>query len=143
MRLVRIFDEYADITVMGKSNHSRYDALYEVVRIPDARVDLERIQKYVQSLQTRFPDKNFMLKKVKFEGKEYYVISRKSYIITPDGKRKKVRDRIPIYIDLEEQAFYIPKSYIEKNRKLANYVIMRVLGALGVSRVRYAGILGR
>jgi type II secretory pathway component GspD/PulD (secretin) len=143
MRLVRIFDEYADITVMGKSNHSRYDALYEVVRIPDARVDLDRIQKYVQSLQQRYPDKNFMLKKVKVEGKEYYVISRKSYIITPDGKRKKVRDRIPIYIDLEEQAFYIPKSYIEKNRKLANYVIMRVLGALGISRVRYAGILGR
>jgi type II secretory pathway component GspD/PulD (secretin) len=143
MRLVRIFDEYADITIVGKSNHSRYDALYEVVRIPDARVDLDRIQKYVQSLQQRYPDKNFMLKKVKIEGKEYYVISRKSYIITPDGKRKKVRDRIPIYIDLEEQAFYIPKSYIEKNRKLANYVIMRVLGALGVSRVRYAGILGR
>jgi hypothetical protein len=84
-----------------------------------------------------------MLKKVKVEGKEYYVISRKSYIITPDGKRKKVRDRIPIYIDLEEQAFYIPKSYIEKNRKLANFVILRVLGALGVARAKYVQTLGR
>jgi hypothetical protein len=143
MRLVRIFDEYADITIVGKSNHSRYDALFEVVRIPNARVDLDRIQQYVKSLQTRFPDKNFMLKKVKVEGKEYYVISRKSYIITPDGKRKKVRDRIPIYIDLENQAFYIPKSYIEKNRKLANFVILRVLGALGVARAKYVQMLGR
>jgi hypothetical protein len=116
MRLVKIFAEYDDITIVGKSNHSRYDALYKVVRVPDAKVTLEKIQEYVRSLQERFPDKNFMLKEVKVDGRRFYVITKKSYIKTPDGKKKIVKDRIPIYIDIENQEFYIPESYIKYNK---------------------------
>ena len=143
MRLVKIFDEYDDITIAGKSNHSRYDALYKVERVPDARVTLEKIKEYVRSLQNRFPDREFMLKEVEVDGKKLYAITRKSYVKTKDGRKKIVKDRIPIYVDIEKQEFYIPKSYIKYSRKLANYVIMRVLGALGVARVRYVEMLGR
>jgi len=142
MRLIRIFDDYNDITILGKSNHSRYDALYRVVRKPDARVTLEELQQYVRSLQQRYPDKNFMLKEVKMDGRRFYVITKKSYMRTPDGRKKIIKDRIPIYIDVENQEFYIPESYVRYSRKLANYVIMRVLGALGVAKVKYVRILG-
>jgi len=143
MRLVKIFDEYDDITIAGKSNHSRYDALYKVERVPDARVTLEKIKEYVRSLQNRFPDREFMLKEVEVDGKKLYAITRKSYVKTEDGRKKIVKDRIPIYIDVQNQEFYIPESYIKYSRKLANYVIMRVLGALGVARVKYVEMLGR
>jgi len=143
MRLVRIFDEYSDITIVGMSNHSRYDALYRVVRIPDAKVTVERVEEYVRSLQERYPYRNFMLKQVNMYDRKFYVITRKSYTKTPDGRIEVVRDRIPVYIDIENQEFYIPESYIRRNRRLANYVIMKVLGALGVARVEYVRMLGR
>ena len=59
-----------------------------------------------------------------------------------DGKRVRVRDRIPIYVDLERQEFYVPQSYLRRRKKLANYIIMRTLGTLGVSRMRYIKTVG-
>jgi hypothetical protein len=86
--------------------------------------------KYVNSLQQRYPNHNFYLRR----WRNYHIITRKG---------KYVKGRVSIYIDLEKQAFYIPKSYLQKNPKLANYIIMVTLGALGVSQSKHEAILSR
>jgi len=55
-------------------------------------------------------------------------------------KRKRIKDRVPIYFDLEAQRFYVPHTYVETQPKLVNYICMVTLGALGVSQSRYVGM---
>ena len=136
-KLVKIFDEYDNITIRGKSNFGRYDAIYKLVKVDGATITLSKLIEYVQSLQKRFPDKNFRLRSVMRSGKQLFCIDKKSYMRTPDGKIKTFKDRVPIYFDLDEQAIYVPKSYLKYQKRLAHYVLMRTLGALGLARVRY------
>lgn len=135
-RLVKVFDEYDDIIIKGKAFNNRYDALYRLVKKPDVNIDLDKLKEYVDGLQKKYPLHNFQLKTVRIGKKLFYVISRKSYAII-DGKKVKVKERVPIYIDLDAQEFYIPKSYITKNRKLTNYILFRTLGSLGVAKIQY------
>ena len=65
-------------------------------------------------------------------------------IITQQLKRlkrkvKKKKDVVPIYVDLENQRFYVPSSYVKRNPKLVNYICMVTLGSLGVSQSKYMG----
>jgi len=53
------------------------------------------------------------------------------------------KDAIPIYFDLQNQRIYVPKTYMDKKPKLANYILMRTLGALGLTKTRYKKIIGR
>jgi len=53
------------------------------------------------------------------------------------------KDAIPIYFDLENQKIYVPKTYMDKKPKLVNYILMRTLGALGLTKIRYKKIIGR
>lgn len=131
-RLVKIFDEYNDIKIKGKSCKSRYDALFTLVKNQSTPVTLDKITEYVNNLQAKYPNRGFMLKRIRLNNKTFYIITKKSI-----NAGKIVKDRIPIYIDIDNQEFYIPQSYIKKQKKLANYVIMRVLGALGVAKVKY------
>ena len=141
VRLLEIFRDFK-IYIRGSSNRGYYTALYEVVRREDARVvTVEDLREYIRKLQERYPDRNFMLKKVKVKGKEYYVITRKSYYIDSEGRKRIVYDRVPIYFDLENQKFYVPKSYLKIKPKLVKYIVMRVLGALGVARVKYVKLV--
>jgi len=138
-KLVKIFDEYTP-TVRGKGNFGRYDQLFEVVKKPNPRrVTFEDLAEYVFNLKERYPSENFQLREVELNGRKFYVIDKKSRKKLPDGRVVRVNDRVPIYIDLERQEFYVPKWYLKNRRRLANYIIMRTLGKLGVSRVRYIG----
>lgn len=138
-RLVEIFTEHKPI-VKGKSQRGRYEALYEVIPKPPSfrrRVTLQSVKEYVENLQQRYPEKEFKLYRVKIEGKEYVVITRKAHWKDYLGRRHEVTDRASIYVDLEEQRFYVPFSLLKRRRKMVNYAILRTLGALGVSTVRY------
>ena len=139
MRLVKIFDEHVP-TVRGKGNFGRYDQLFEVVKKPNPRrVTFEDLAEYVFNLKERYPNENFQLREVELNGRKFYVIDKKSWKKLPDGRRIRVRNRIPIYVDLQNQEFFVPESYLKKQKRLANYIIMRTLGALGISTVKYIG----
>ena len=142
MKLLEVFKDF-EVMLEGSSQWGRYRALYRLVPVKNRKkVTLQDLERYAKSLQMRYPDKEFYLKKVKVKGKEYYVIAKKCIIKV--GRFKKIRqyDRIPIYIDLENQKFYVPKSYVETKSKLTAYILMRVLGTLGVAKVRYVKMLG-
>ena len=138
-RLVKIFDEHVPV-VRGKGQFGRYDQLFEVVKKPNPKkLTLEDLAEYVFNLKERYPDRGFQLREVELNGRKFYVIDKKSYKRLRNGRIIRVNDRVPIYIDLERQEFYVPKWYLKNRRRLANYIIMRALGTLGVSTVRYVG----
>ena len=139
IRLVKIFDEHVPV-VRGKGQFGRYDQLFEVVKKPNPKkLTLEDLAEYVFNLKERYPDRGFQLREVELNGRKFYVIDKKSYKRLRNGRIIRVNDRVPIYIDLERQEFYVPKWYLKNRRRLANYIIMRALGTLGVSTVRYVG----
>jgi len=138
MKLLEVFKDF-QIQIRGMSN--RYKATFKVVPKPNPKhVTLEDLQNYIKRLQEKYPERNFYLRKTRVKGKEYYVITRKCYYIGKDGKRHRAYDRVPIYVDLENQKFYVPKSYVEKSRRLTNYICMVTLGSLGVSQSKFAGM---
>jgi len=141
-RLVKIFDEHRPM-VRGKGYFGRYRQLFEIVRRRSPKkVTLEAISEYVFNLKEKYPNEGFQLRKTQVNGRTYYVIDKKSRKRLPSGKLKQVSNRVPIYVDLERQEFYVPKWYLKNRKRLANYIIMRTLGALGVSTVRYLGNRG-
>jgi len=138
-RLVKIFDEHVPV-VRGKGQFGRYNQLFEVVKKRNPKkLTLEDLAEYVFNLKERYPDRGFQLREVELDGRKFYVIDKKSWRKLPNGRRVRVRDRIPIYVDLERQEFYVPQSYLKRRKRLTNYIIMRTLGTLGVSTVRYVG----
>ena len=137
MRLLNVFEDI-EIIVRGKSCMGRYDATYQLVRREDAkRVTLEDLEKYVENLRQRYPERGFKLRIAKFRGKTYYVIDQDVYERKRGRRKRKKKDRVPIYFDLERQEVYIPESYWRTNQRLAAYILMRTLGALGISTVKY------
>jgi len=137
MRLLNVFEDI-EIIVRGKSCMGRYDATYVLVRREDAkRVTLEDLEKYVENLRQRYPERGFKLRKAKYRGKTYYVIDQDVYERKKGRRKRKKKDRVPIYFDLERQEVYIPESYWRTNQRLAAYILMRTLGALGISTVKY------
>jgi hypothetical protein len=135
VKLVEIFKEL-DIVVEGTSQFGRYRALYRLVPTEN-KITEQDLQNYIQKMQQKYPDKNFQLNIRLVNGKFYYVITRKSTITLPDGTKKRVWDRIPIYIDLENQKFYIPQYYVKRRPKLAKYIAMVVLSTLKVAKTKY------
>lgn len=133
--LVEVFEEYKNILIKGVSSFRRYPATFKLTKT-EGKITLEKLQQYVEYLQTKYPDRHFALKTFNHHGRRLYIVTRKSYV-KENGKIRVVRDRIPIYFDLENQRIYVPKSYIQNNRRLTNYILMRVLGALGVAKVKY------
>jgi hypothetical protein len=139
MILLEIFKDI-QITLKGSGQFGRYPQTFKIVpKKTRQTLTLEDLQEYVANLQQRYPNRNFYLRHTHVAGREYYVITRKCYALGQDGKNHRVWDRVPIYIDLAEQKFYISKHYAETRPKLANFIIMKTLGALGISQSRYAG----
>ena len=135
--MLEVFKDF-EVVVRGKCNYGRYEAEFVIEPKTNPKtVTLKDLESYVERLRQRYPDKNFYLRRTHVKGRLFYVITRKSYVTLPNGKRKRVRDRVPIYVDLESQRFYVPASYVKKQRRLVNYIVMRTLGALGVSTSRY------
>ncbi|MEM2297602.1 MAG: hypothetical protein QXH10_09265 [Ignisphaera sp.] len=137
--LLEVFKDF-EVTVKGYGQFGRYVQLFKLVPIQNANtVTVEDLENYVKSLQQRYPDKNFYLDKRVLNGKVFYIVTKKKRM--PNGRQ--VYDRIPVYFDLENQKVYVPKSYVKKQRRLTNYILMRVLGALGVARQYYVRTEGR
>jgi len=135
MKLLQVFKDF-QIEVKGLSN--RYDAIFRVLPKKNPKhLTLKDLERHIQNLQRRYPDRNFYLRHTHVRGKEFYVITRKCYYIGKDGKRHRAYDRVPIYIDLKNQTFYVPASYVKKRRKLVNYICMITLGSLGISQSKY------
>jgi hypothetical protein len=131
VELIQIFKDYK-VKVMGASQFGRYKYPMTIQPRKDRReLTLRDLEDYVTNLQVRYPQRAFYLRRTYFNGKLYFVITQKTFF---QGKR--VRGRVPIYFDLEEQTFHIPASYPKKHPKLTNYIIMRTLGTLGVSQTR-------
>jgi len=135
VRLLEVFKDF-QVTVMGASQRSRYHYPMRIERKPNPnRLSLEDLVDYVETLKVKFPDKGFKLTKRRVEGKQYYIITKRSYRKDEQGRSHEVMDRAPIYCDLEEQRFFVPQRYLRDRRRLVNYVIMRTLGSLGITRV--------
>jgi len=128
VRLIEVFKDF-EIIVDGASNKSRYRYPMKVEKKKDApTLKVEDLERYVDGLRARFPEKDFVLIKGNVEGKEYYVITK-----TP---RHKSKDYVPIYFDLEEQRFFVPEYYLKDRPKLVNYIVMVTLGSLGISQTK-------
>jgi hypothetical protein len=143
IRLVRLFDEYDDIEV-SSIVQGRYEYVYRVVRVEGAKVTLEKMWEYVRRLRQKHPDRRFTIRRVvlRVGGRRrvFHVITR---VVKGDPVGEldgSVPDLIPIYVSLRKQEFYVPERCVRENTRLTNFVILRVLGALGVARNRYLGI---
>jgi hypothetical protein len=143
IRLVRLFDEYDNIEVPSIVQ-GRYEYVYEVVRVGGAKVTLKEMWEYVRRLRQKYPDKRFTVRRVglRIDGRRrmFYVITRDiegDVMGSVDGTAPEV---VPIYVSVRKQEFYVPEYCIREKRKLTNFVILRVLGALGVARNKYRGI---
>jgi hypothetical protein len=142
IRLVRLFDEYGSIEVPNYSLRP-FDYVYRVVRNEGAKVTLEKMWEYVHTLQRKYPDKRFTIRRVglRVNGRRrmFYVITRdiKGDVMgSIDGTAPEV---VPIYVSIRKQEFYVPEYCIREKRRLTNFVILKVLGALGVAKRKYLG----
>lgn len=128
--LREIFTQHTPI-VEGGSQHGRYRCLFRIERRQNPNiVTLQKLMEYVDNLNRRYPNEKFYLKKINYKTEKLYILAKR--------KNKTEIGRIPIYFNLEKQAFYIEKETLQRNPKLANYIIMTTLGALGVSQSKYA-----
>jgi hypothetical protein len=135
LKLVEIFEEHTPI-VKGGSQYGRYQADFIIVKKPNPpRITETELGIYVERLKQRYPSEGFYLRKIKWHGKTLHVIGKR--------KRNGVTGRVLIYFDLESQKFYVDKRDLEKNEKLANFIIMTVLGALKQSQSKYLRVSTR
>jgi len=107
------------------------------VRIMDGMIETEEYSRIKQSIKKlerlRFPsviDRAFL---IHLRERLEKLRNRDLYVITSN---------VPIFFDLEEQRFYVKKELLEREPKLTSYVLMRALGALGVSQSKYVGPFG-
>jgi len=165
MKLQQVFTDFR-IVVRGKGQMGRYPQTFIVQpRKRPKTLTLEHLENYVQRLAVRYPQRNFDLKKIRLRDphekaehekwiKYYQTKPFKSVIDRLMAQRhaeeleklprktfhiitQKASPKVPIYVDLETQTFYVPKTYLKRKRKLVNYILMRTLGALGISQSKY------
>jgi len=143
VELLEVFKDFK-VYILGGSQFGRYRALYELVPSPNPKpITVDSLEAYVRRLQSRYPDGGFKLDVKRIGSQTFYIVNKKSYVKTPDGRKRMVRDRVPIYFDLEAQKVYVPRWYVKNRRRLASYILMRTLGALGYATVKYKETLGR
>ena len=139
MKLLEVFKDF-DIKLRGKSNFGRYEGEYLLVKKASPKVVTEQdLARYVAKLQQKFPERKFQLKIRKYKGVTYYIIDQDIWIRQRGRRKQRKKDRVPIFFDVEEQKIYVPKSFVDRNKRLVGYILMRTLGALGISTVKWAG----
>jgi hypothetical protein len=106
-----------------------YRAQQLAIEVEQNALTLSKLQERVDSLNQRYPERGFRLRK----WGSYVILDQKT--VKPDGKR--VRDRVPIYVDLATQKFYVPESFYKDKPQLVRFIVTRTLGALGVSQSKY------
>jgi exonuclease I len=148
--LLEIFKDIKVIVNSG-SQFGRYK--YPALIIPKenprriTEIDLFKYCDYLnEKHKEKLEDEKFIVKREKVNGKEYLVLTKvktnKStirIILEKLGivKEEKPKLNIPIYFDLQNQKFYVKKEEYEENPKLANYIIWRTLGTLGITTVKH------
>lgn len=138
MRLLEVFKDF-DILLRGKANFGKYNGTFLLVRRPNPKKITEQdLSKYVARLQQRFPERKFQVKVRKYRGKVYHIVDQDIWVRRRGRRRKRKKDRVPIFFDLEEQKIYVPESFVKRNKRLVGYILMRTLGTLGVSTVKWA-----
>jgi hypothetical protein len=135
LKLIEIFEEHTPI-VKGGSQYGRYKADFIIEKKPNPPQLTETdLGIHVEKLQHKYPNEGFYIRKLTWKGKTLHVIAKR--------KNHHVQGRIPLYFDLENQKFYIDQRDLEKNERLANYIIMVTLGSLGISQSKYANGIRR
>jgi len=135
LKLVEIFEEHTP-TVLCQTQNGRYIRTYIITKKSNPpRITETELGIYVERLQQRYPNEGFYLRKITWKNKTLHVLAKR--------KNHHAQGRIPIYFDLENQKFYIDKKDLEKNERLANYIIMVTLGSLGISQSKYANGIRR
>jgi hypothetical protein len=135
LRLVEIFEEHTPI-VKGGSQYGRYQADYIIEKKPNPpQLTETELSTYVEKLQHKYPNEGFYMRKLTWKGKTLHVLAKR--------KNHHAQGRIPLYFDLQNQKYYIDKRDLQKNQRLANYIIMVTLGTLGISQSKYANGLRR
>jgi len=92
-------------------------------------LELSDLEAYIERLNNKRPNKKFILEEVEVNEKKLLRV-RKIY---DDFQVPEIR----LYFDLENQRVYIEKEQWEKERKLCLFVIVKVLGALGITTVKH------
>jgi len=134
VNLKEVFRDF-EVVVKSGSYHSRYHYPVKIVPKDEPRqVTLQDLTDYVENLRARYPDKDFKLRERKVGGRTYHIITRSSHYRDEQGRRREIKERIPIYVDLERQRFFVPKRYVEHRLKLTSYIVMRVLGTFGLTK---------
>jgi len=135
IRLLEPFKDF-DLILRGRGYHSKYQQLFKAVLKPSRpAITLQDLQQYVEELQARYPARGFTLKHKVVDGCEYWVL-------TQEGVRGK-KDAISIYFDLANQKIMIPAFYWRNRRKLARFILHRVMGRFGWIETKYVRQLGR
>jgi hypothetical protein len=147
MKLVDVFRELIPFEIQdkaksrdGKKEYIRKHLIVENENKPQlTKEDLERFFKeFKERMRKKYGNEIaelFYLKERKYKGKVYVVFARK-HVKMSDRNLKK---SISFYFDLEKQRVYIPRSYIKKAPKLVNFLILRILGELGLVKKEYQG----
>jgi hypothetical protein len=135
LKLLEPFRDF-EIELKGRGYHSKYEQLFRAVPKPSRPIiTLQDLQQYVEELQARYPERGFTLRHLVVDGREYWVL-------TQQGVGRK-RDAISIYFDLASQRIMIPAFYWRNRRKLARFILHRIMGRFGWIETKYVRQLGR
>ena len=112
---------------------------------------LEKIRSQIEYLERRargYPGLSVMdrayLQHLKSLPLEYFL--KHLYVINQDGNpdiKAWHKGRVPIYFDLQARKVYVEAEIAEKEPRLVSYILMRTLGALGLTTVKHEKIIGR
>ncbi|RLI87541.1 MAG: hypothetical protein DRP01_01660 [Archaeoglobales archaeon] len=145
-RSITLLELWADFTpeIKGKGQMGRYTQIFRLVPKPNSkRITLQDLINYANNLNKRFPNRQFYIGKKKVGNKILYILTQPRYDKHGKCKYSRTKGRIPIWFDLHNQKIYISKYYLKTKQKLAYYILMRTLGALGIATVKYVRTEGR
>jgi hypothetical protein len=114
-----------------RKHRNMYVITQKMVIIP------EEIKQEINLLKTRLNQINKCLYQSTVNKYEKIIVTNTLRELKSKITRK--HDAIPIYIDLQNQRFYVPQIYIKTKPKLTAYIIMKTLGALGITQSKYIG----
>jgi hypothetical protein len=135
LKLLEPFKDF-ELILRGRGYHSKYEQLFKAVLKPSRpAITLQDLQQYVEELRARYPERGFTLRHEVVDGREYWVL-------TQVGVRRK-KDSVSIYFDLANQRIMIPAFYWKNRRKLARFILHRIMGRFGWIETKYVRQLGR
>jgi len=100
-------------------------------RVEELRGRLQSLESKLKPLKAKFDELTAKLQEIEKQLEK--------------GGIKKVEGRLSILFDLSAQPpkIYVYRREYQSNPKLANYILMRTLGALGLTQTKYVRHLGR